>query len=122
MLGIDLKMIVMTVYEEARSLFEGKKDFIRRDIEGVDRVFQFIFTDKPEENYYIEFSKGDVIVGKGIHSSPHVRFSMKTDTYRRITSGELDGEQAYMLGLISIDGSIYDAARFGYILQKLLRR
>lgn len=112
----------MSVYEEAKSLFEGKKDIVRRDIEGFDRVFQFIFTDKPEENYYVEFSRGDIRVVKGVHDNPHVRFYMKIDSYRRVTSGELDGEQAYMLGLISIDGSIYDAARFGYILQKLLRR
>lgn len=112
----------MSVYDEAKGLFESKKDAIRRDIEGFDRIFQFVFTDKPGENYYVEFSKGDVRVVRGFHDNPHVRFSMKMDTYRRITSGELDGEQAYMLGLISIDGSIYDAARFGYILQKLLRR
>jgi putative sterol carrier protein len=112
----------MSAYEEAKNLFESRKDAIRRDVEGFDRVFQFVFTDKPEENYYVEFSRGDVRVVKGVHSSPHVRFAMKMDSYKRIVSGELDGEQAYMLGLISIDGSIYDAARFGYILQRLLRR
>lgn len=111
----------MSVYEEAKSMLEAKLDLIRDDIKGFDRVFQFIFPDKPEENYYVEFAGGGVTVCKGRHENPHVTFTMKLEDYRKIISGELDGEQAYMLGRLSIEGSIYDAIRFGYILEKLRR-
>ncbi|MHA1595214.1 MAG: SCP2 sterol-binding domain-containing protein [Candidatus Baldrarchaeia archaeon] len=100
-------------------ILEEKKEAIKDDIAGLEKVYQIKFEDKPEENYYIQISGGEVKVEKGEHSSPDVTFIATLDTFTKIVTGELDATAAYMSGQLKIEGSLPDAITFGNILQKL---
>ncbi|MHA1594056.1 MAG: SCP2 sterol-binding domain-containing protein [Candidatus Baldrarchaeia archaeon] len=109
----------MSIAEMTAKLFQEKKDAIKDDIAGLEKVFQIKFEDKPEENYYIQISGGEVKVEKGEHSNPDVTFIATMEVFMKIVSGELDGTAAYMSGQLKIEGSLPDAITFGNILQKL---
>ncbi|MHA1722150.1 MAG: SCP2 sterol-binding domain-containing protein [Candidatus Baldrarchaeia archaeon] len=109
----------MSMAETFKQAVEAKKEELKEDIASMEMTVQIKVEDKPEENYYVEISGGEIKVGKGEHSSPTVTFIATTEIFNKIISGELDGTAAYMSGQLKIEGSLPDAMAFGNLLQKL---
>jgi len=113
------EMSRMSLSETFKQAVEAKKEELKEAIAGMEMVVQLKIEDKPEENYYVEISGGEIKVEKGEHSNPTVTFIATTETFNKIVSGELDGTAAYMSGQLKIEGSLSDAMAFGNLLQKL---
>jgi len=113
------EVLPMSMAETFKQAVEAKKEELKEDIASMEMTVQIKVEDKPEENYYVEISGGEIKVGKGEHSSPTVTFIATTEIFNKIISGELDGTAAYMSGQLKIEGSLPDAMAFGNLLQKL---
>lgn len=77
--------------------------------QGMDEVFQFLFSDS--DNYYLAIKDGGLAVQQGEHDDPSVTLSMTTDTLKGIMSGELNGMSAFMSGKLKATGNVMLATK-----------
>ncbi|MFC3285248.1 SCP2 sterol-binding domain-containing protein [Litchfieldella rifensis] len=77
--------------------------------QGMDDVFQFIFSDT--DDYYLVIKDGRLDVRQGEHDDPSVTLSMATDTLKGIMSGELNGMNAFMTGKLKATGNVMLATK-----------
>ena len=76
------------------------------------KVVQYNFTDI-NEVWCIEVKQGDARLAEGsIKEKPELEYIMTTDTCVKLSTGELNGMQAYKQGLVKTQGAIRDMLKW----------
>ena len=84
---------------------------IREEILGYNDVYQIFITDL-NFNFWLKVSKGSIIYKKGINRSASFRIKYTKDLMIKILKRETSGTDAYMKGIIKVDGDLTQGLRF----------
>ena len=77
-----------------------------------EKVVQYNFTDI-NEIWCIEVNKGDARLIEGsVKENPELEYLMTTETIVKLSTGELNGMQAYKQGLVKTKGAIRDMLKW----------
>jgi putative sterol carrier protein len=105
-------MIAVNLIKEIEELKEEIVDF--------DEVYQILITDI-NFNFWIKISNGTIIYKKGINREASFRVKYKKDIFIKILKREMAGSDAYMKGLIKVDGDLTQGLRFIKLFRLLLK-
>jgi putative sterol carrier protein len=72
--------------------------------EGLEAVFQFVLKGDTGGAWWIEANDGIGAVHEGSRENPTSTITMDDEVFVRMTTGELDGTEAYMDGLLAVEG------------------
>ena len=72
--------------------------------QGLEAVFQFELEGESGGSWWIQADDGTGAVHVGSNEKPTSIVRMKDETFVRMTTGELDGTEAYMDGLLTVEG------------------
>ncbi|MFX1436210.1 MAG: SCP2 sterol-binding domain-containing protein [Promethearchaeota archaeon] len=84
---------------------------LREEIEAYDDIYQIIIKDL-DFNFWLNVSNGSIIYKKGINRSASFKVKYTKDVLLKILKREMDGTDAYMKGLIEVDGDLSQGLRF----------
>ncbi len=76
-----------------------------------DDVYQIYITDL-NFNFWLKITKNSIIYKKGINRKANYRIRYTKDLVVKILKREMSGTDAFMKGLIKIDGDLADGIRF----------
>jgi putative sterol carrier protein len=82
--------------------------------EGVNGVFQFVIEGDAGGSWWIEADDGTGAVHAGAQEQPTVTVRMPDEVFVRLGTKELDGAEAYMDGLMTVEG---DQSKVMYLPQ-----
>ncbi len=100
----------MSKTEEAKQNF--LKKFNPEEAKGVDLVFQFDVKD--ESSFYLVVKDSKCELFDGVKKDSTI-ISVDTDTLYDLSTGEIDGMQAFMSGKLRVEGDVMDALKVGLI-------
>lgn len=95
--------------EEIGSFLEGLESRVVMDVKG-------------EEPFYLEFSGGRLSAHKGIPPSHDATIKSDKSTMDDVIAGKLTQEDAFNRKLIETSGSIQDAMRVRYVINRTLQQ
>jgi putative sterol carrier protein len=72
--------------------------------EGLTAVFQFELAGAAGGSWWIEAKDGTGAVHAGSTDTPNTTIRMTDDVFVQMSTGELDGQAAYMDGLLTVEG------------------
>jgi len=84
---------------------------LREEIIEYDDIYQIIITDI-DFNFWLNISNGSIIYKKGINRSASFRIRYTKDILVKILKREMYGTDAYMKGIIKVDGDLSQGLRF----------
>lgn len=84
---------------------------LREEIIDYDAVYQIYITDL-NFNFWLKINKGSIIYKKGINRSASFRVKYTKDLIIKILKREMSGTDAFMRGLIKVDGDLAEGIRF----------
>lgn len=84
---------------------------LREEIIEYDDIYQIIITDI-NFNFWLNVSNGSIIYKKGINRSASFRIRYTKDIFVKILKREMYGTDAYMKGMIKVDGDLSQGLRF----------
>ena len=84
---------------------------IREEIIDYNDIYQIFITDL-NFNFWLKVSKGSIIYKKGINRSASFRVKYTKDLMIKILKRETSGTDAYMRGIIKVDGDLTQGLRF----------
>ncbi len=84
---------------------------LREEIIEYDDIYQIIITDI-NFNFWLNVSNGSIIYKKGINRSASFRIRYTKDIFVKILKREMYGTDAYMKGIIKVDGDLSQGLRF----------
>ena len=84
---------------------------LREEIIDYDTVYQIYITDL-NFNFWLKINKGSIIYKKGINRSASFRVKYTKDLIIKILKREMSGTDAFMRGLIKVDGDLAEGIRF----------
>ena len=92
---------------------------LREDILDFDELYQFHFSDI-SFNFWIKVSNGKVTYKKGYNENNSIRIYFTRDLLLKIFKEEIGGTEAYMKGLLKIDGNLSHAFKIKKFLRLLI--
>jgi putative sterol carrier protein len=72
--------------------------------EGLQAVYQFVLAGAQGGAWWIEARDGSGEVREGTRQDVHATIRMPDEVFTRMSSGDLDGAEAYMDGLFVVEG------------------
>ena len=84
---------------------------LREEIIEYDNIYQIIITDI-NFNFWLNVSNGSLIYKHGINRSASFRIRYTKEILVKILKREIYGTDAYMQGLIKVDGDLSQGLRF----------
>jgi len=84
---------------------------LQEEIVDYDDVYQIILTDI-NFNFWLKISNGSIIYKKGINRSASFRVKYTKDILVKILKREMYGTDAFMKGIIKVDGDLSQGLRF----------
>ncbi|MFX0104664.1 MAG: SCP2 sterol-binding domain-containing protein [Candidatus Hodarchaeota archaeon] len=84
---------------------------LREEIVDYDDIYQIILTDI-NFNFWLKISNGLIIYKKGINKSASFRVKYTKDILVKILKSEMYGTDAFMKGIIKVDGDLSQGLRF----------
>ncbi len=84
---------------------------IREEIIDYNDIYQIFITDL-NFNFWLKVSKGSIIYKKGINRSASFRVKYTKDLMIKILKRETSGTDAYMRGIIKVNGDLTQGLRF----------
>jgi len=84
---------------------------LREEIIEYDDIYQIIITDS-NFNFWLKVSNGSLIYKHGINRSASFRIMYTKDILVKILKREMYGTDAFMKGLIKVDGDLSQGLRF----------
>ncbi len=84
---------------------------LREEIIEYDDIYQIIITDI-DFNFWLNISHGSIIYKKGINRSASFRIRYTEDILVKILKREMYGTDAYMKGIIKVDGDLSQGLKF----------
>jgi hypothetical protein len=93
---------------------------LREEIIDYNDIYQILITDI-NFNFWIKISNGTIIYKKGINREASFRVKYKKEIFIKILKREMAGSDAYMKGLINVDGDLTQGLRFIKLFRLLLK-
>ncbi len=84
---------------------------LREEIEGFNDVYQIIINDL-DFNFWLKISNNSMIYKKGINRNASFTVKYTKDILIKILKREMYGTDAFMKGLIKVDGDLSQGLRF----------
>ncbi len=84
---------------------------LREEIEDYNYIYQIIITDL-NFNFWLKVSNGSIIYKKGINRSASFTVKYTKEILIKILKREMYGTDAFMKGLIKVDGDLSQGLRF----------
>ena len=72
----------------------------------IDAVIQFKFTGEEAGDWFAAIKDGACTTEEGVHPNPKMTLTSDSNDYVKIFTGELDGMQAFMQGMIKLAGDL----------------
>ena len=89
---------------------------LREEILDFDNIYQFYVSDINYE-FWIKISKGSIIHKEGINENSDLRIYLTKDLIIRLTKQEITITDAYMKGLLNMQGDISQAIKFRNLIK-----
>ncbi|MFW9819269.1 MAG: SCP2 sterol-binding domain-containing protein [Candidatus Thorarchaeota archaeon] len=84
---------------------------LREEIDEINHIYQIIVTDL-NFNFWLKISNGSIIYRIGINQNAAFTVKYTKDILIKILKREMDGTDAFMKGLIKVDGDLSQGLRF----------
>lgn len=94
-------------------------DELLEEIIDFDAIYQFQISDL-RFNFWIGVSKGKINYKKGINKDTTIRIYFTKDLILKIFKGEISGTEAYMRGLMKVNGDLSHAFKVKNFLRLLI--
>jgi putative sterol carrier protein len=72
--------------------------------EGLQAVYQFVLSGDHGGEWWVEANDGTGTAQVGTRDDMHATIRMTDEVFMQMSAGELDGAEAYMDGLLIVDG------------------
>lgn len=92
---------------------------LREEIADYNDVYQIFITDI-NFNFWLRVSKGSIIYKKGINRSASFRVKYTKDIFINILKNDMYGIDAFMKGIIKVDGDLSQGLRFTKLFRLVL--
>ena len=92
---------------------------LREEILDFDELYQFHFSDI-SFNFWIKISQGKVTYKKGYNENNSLRIYFTRDLIVKIFKEEIGGTEAYMKGLLKVQGNLSHAFKIKKFLRLLI--
>jgi len=92
---------------------------LREEILDFDELYQFHFSDI-NFNFWIKISQGKVTYKKGYNENNSLRIYFTRDLIVKIFKEEIGGTEAYMKGLLKVQGNLSHAFKIKKFLRLLI--
>jgi hypothetical protein len=93
---------------------------LREEILDHDYIYQIIISDI-NFNFWLKVSKGSILYKKGINSNATFKVHYTKEILIKILKREIYGSEAYMKGIIKVDGSLTQGLRYIKLFRLLLK-
>ena len=84
---------------------------LREEIVDFEDTYQIIITDV-NFSFWLKVANGSMFYKRGINRSASVKIMYNKDTFVRILKREMSGIDAFMKGVIKVDGDLFQGLRF----------
>ena len=85
-----------------------------------DYIYQIYITDT-NFNFWIKVSKGSIIYKKGVNRNASFRVKFTKDIIIKVLKREMYGAEAYMKGIIKVDGDLTQGLRFIKLFRLIIK-
>ena len=85
-------------------------------IKDINAVIQFVLTGDDGGDYYIDLKDGEFQVAKGKADNAKLTITQSVEDWRKVNSGELNPQMAFMSGKLKISGDMSLAMKLGTIM------
>ena len=92
---------------------------LREEILDYNDIYQIFITDM-NFNFWLNISNGSIIYKKGINRSASFRVNYTKEILIKILKREMYGTDAYMKGIIKVDGDLSQGLRFMKLFRMLI--
>lgn len=87
--------------------FERMPEVVNQDkIDGINATMQFDLTGEGGGQYYLNIYEAMADTGKGTADDPATTIHMGAEDFKNMLSGKLNPMQAYMKGVMKVEGSL----------------
>ncbi|MFX1379259.1 MAG: SCP2 sterol-binding domain-containing protein [Promethearchaeota archaeon] len=106
----ELKIVLDKFIKFAVDKFISTED-LREEIEDYNDIYQIYIRDL-DFNFWLKVSNNSVIYKKGINRNASFAVNYTKDILIKILKREMNGTDAFMKGLIKVDGDLSQGLRF----------
>jgi len=93
---------------------------LREEIMDYDYIYQILVSDI-NFKFWLKVSRGSIIYKRGINPNATFRVSYTKDIMIKILKREMYGSEAYMKGIIKVDGDLTQGLRYIKVFRLLLK-
>jgi hypothetical protein len=93
---------------------------LREEILDYDIIYQIIITDI-NYNFWLNLSKGSIIYKKGINRNASFKVKYTKDILIKILKREIYGTDAFIKGLLKVDGNLSQGLRYIKLFRLFLK-
>jgi len=90
------------------------------EINDYNYIYQIFITDV-NFNFWIKVSKGSIIYKKGVNRDASFQVKFTKDIIIKVLKREMRGTEAYMKGIIKVDGDLTQGLRFIKIIRLIIK-
>ena len=106
----ELITVLDQIIKYSVNLFKNSEE-LREEIIDYNEVYQIFITDL-NHNFWFRVSRGSIIYKKGINRSATFKVKYTRDIILKILKREISGIDAYMKGILKVDGDLIEGLRF----------
>ena len=93
---------------------------LREEIMDYDYIYQILVSDI-NFKFWLKVSRGSIMYKRGINPNATFRVSYTKDIIIKILKREMYGSEAYMKGIIKVDGDLTQGLRYIKVFRLLLK-
>jgi len=93
---------------------------LREEIMDYDYIYQILVSDI-NFKFWLKVSRGSIMYKRGINPNATFRVSFTKDIMIKILKREMYGSEAYMKGIIKVDGDLTQGLRYIKVFRLLLK-
>ncbi len=93
---------------------------LREEIMDYDYIYQILVSDI-NFKFWLKVSRGSIMYKRGINPNATFRVSFTKDIIIKILKREMYGSEAYMKGIIKVDGDLTQGLRYIKVFRLLLK-
>ena len=93
---------------------------LREEIMDYDYIYQILVSDI-NFNFWLKVSRGSIMYKRGINPNATFRVNFTKDIIIKILKREMYGSEAYMKGIIKVDGDLTQGLRYIKVFRLLLK-
>jgi len=93
---------------------------LKEEIMDYDYIYQILVSDI-NFKFWLKVSRGSIMYKRGINSNATFRVSYTKDIIIKILKREMYGSEAYMKGIIKVDGDLTQGLRYIKVFRLLLK-